>query len=166
MTEGRFSHARTRTHILYTTAQNMNHVQPSAFLFSAEGTRADLKEQPKQRGQALHFCRLQLCCSPAAPAASTPAVSPCVKRREESPHLSTPQGLFGDRKHSPWDMLGRMCNCLFPINGSTGGETLKKTKINKHVQAPPVLAVPLYKKKAIIEAIKRRCNRNNLPVNH
>lgn len=128
MTEGRFSHARTRTHILYTTAQNMNHVQPSAFLFSAEGTRADLKEQPKQRGQALHFCRLQLCCSPAAPAASAasaPAVSPCVKRREESPHLSTPQGLFGDRKHSPWDMLGRMCNCLFPINGSTGGETLK-----------------------------------------
>lgn len=94
MTEGRFSHTRTRTHILYTTARNMNHVQPSAFLFSAEGTRADLKEQPKQRGQALHFCRLQLCCSPAAPAALFHlvfmyklAVSVC----EETGRISTPQ---------------------------------------------------------------------------
>lgn len=160
----------------------MTHVQPSALLFSAEGTRADLKEQPQQRGQALHFCRLQLCCGPRSPRSPrslhtcgplhlftrslcTSSPSPCVKRREESPHLSTAQGLFGDRKHSPRDMLGRMCNCLFPISGSTGGETLKNKNKQTCTSASSSRGSSL-QKKAIIEAIKRRCNRKKRPVNH
>lgn len=88
------------------------------------------------------------------------------------PHLSTPVHTWRpdlwavrDRKHSPLNMLGRMCNCLFPIDGSTGGEKVQNKELN-HLQVLPGLLVPLYKKQnQKSNKGKRRCSRNVVPVN-
>lgn len=43
------------------------------------------------------------------------------------------RGCSVDRKHSPQNMLGRMCNCLFPSVGAP------MEKIINNIQAPPFL---------------------------
>jgi len=77
------------------------------------------------------------------------------------------RGCSMDRKHSPQNMLRRICICPFSISGSTGGE--KPTIIIIIIYKRFRFVVPLFTKSKRIKRKKhkkkKKCNRNIVPVN-